>query len=288
MNTTSIAPFEPLRRLLRFPPIQIAVMYFSLMFVHLAGIVFMQTFGQSPITRLASAIPIVANLLLVYCSLTYWLERRALQELALAKLGRELLIGLLLGFGLHSLCVLIAALLGVYQFGGLDSWSNLMPSAAAFSVPLFEELAFRGAIFLVLERVLGSWLALAISSLIFGLVHLANAGESLAGIASIVLIFGPMLAAPLMLTRCLWMGIGLHMAWNYTMGKVFSGAISGGEPAAGLFKITVQGPEYLTGGSAGMEGSWIAMIVCLLATLAMLSLTVRRGLIQPPSWRRQD
>jgi hypothetical protein len=53
-----------------------------------------------------------------------------------------------------------------------------------------------------------------------------------------------------------------------------------------LFKATFAGPELLTGGSAGMEGSVIAFVVGIAATVLILILAVRRGNIVPPPWKR--
>jgi hypothetical protein len=89
------------------------------------------------------------------------------------------------------------------------------------TTPFTEELVFRGVVFRILEEVLGGWLALVLSSVAFGLMHTGNPGETFAGIAAIAIVFGPMLAVPYMLTRRLWMGIGLHGAWNFTMGQIF-------------------------------------------------------------------
>ena len=37
-----------------------------------------------------------------------------------------------------------------------------------------------------------------------------------------------LLAAAYMLTRRLWLCIGIHFAWNFTQGGIFSAAVSGG------------------------------------------------------------
>jgi uncharacterized protein len=177
--------------------------------------------------------------------------------------------------------------LGIYHIDGIDSWHNLLAvTGATLSVPVFEELAFRGVVFRIIEEVFGSWAALVVSSLVFGLVHLGNEGETLTGIASIAIVFGPLLTAPYMLTRRLWMGIGIHIAWNYTMSKIFSGSVSGTVVGQGLFKTTFEGSELLTGGSAGMEGSLIAILVSATASVLLLILAVRRGNIVPPFWKR--
>jgi uncharacterized protein len=246
-----------LLRILSFPFVSILFLYFCLNYVNEAGF-FRILEAPNTLKSLFLGLMLIANLLLVYGSFAYFVERRPITELALPRMGRELGIGLLLGFGLMTLCVLIAMALGLYRIEGIDNWQNLLPRGIALSLPFQEELLHRGVVLGTLERMFGGWVALVVSSVVFGLVHLMNEGETLAGIASIVFVYGPMLAAPYLLTRRLWVGIGLHCAWNYTMGKIYSVNVSGNE-SEGLFKATFQGPELLTGGSAGMEGSLIAI-----------------------------
>jgi hypothetical protein len=275
-------------RILSFPLTRMLLLYYSLQYVQLSGLLFIVNFSQTPVLPQAAGLIIVANLLLVYVSFAYFVERRTVSELALPRMERELGMGLMLGFGLFTLCVLIAMALGIYRIDGLDSWRNLLAvTGATLTVPFYEELAFRGVVFRITEGIFGSWAGLVVSSLVFGLVHLANDGETLAGIASIVIVFGPLLTAPFMLTRRLWMGIGLHIGWNYTMGKVFSGSVSGTVVGQGLFKTTFEGPEWLTGGSAGMEGSLIAILMSATVSAILLILAVRRGNVVQPSWKRK-
>jgi len=89
-----------------------------------------------------------------------------------------------------------------------------------------------------------------------------------------------------MLTRRLWLSIGFHMAWNYTQSAVFSGIVSGNEPAQGLIRSTVDGPDYLTGGAFGVESSVLALVLCTTTGIVMLVMAVRRGRIVPPAWKR--
>jgi membrane protease YdiL (CAAX protease family) len=286
MGTRTDSRLNLLLRILRFPLASMLVLYFSLYYVNASGVIFMVTTAHGPVQPLVVGVLTVANMLLVYLSFAYFVERRPVSELALPRMGRELGIGLLLGFGLMTTCVLIAMALGIYRIDGLDSWHNLLPTGVALSLPFYEEMVFRGVVFRILEEMFGSWVALVLSSLVFGGVHLVNEGESLAGIASIAFVYGPMLTAPFLVTRRLWMGIGLHGAWNYTMGKIFSVSVSG-VATQGLIKATYEGPELLTGGSAGMEGSLIGILVGVTATVLMLILAVRRGNIAPPSWKRR-
>jgi len=284
MNSHANLNRNLLLQILRFPLVSILVLYFSLYYVNATGVIFMMTSAHGSVQPLVVGVLTVANMLLVYLSFAYFVERRPVSELAMSRMGRELGIGLLLGFSLMTACVVIVMALGIYRIDGLESWHKLLPSGVALSLPFFEEMVFRGVVFRILEEKLGSWLALVLSSLVFGGVHLVNEGESLAGIASIAFVYGPMLTAPFILTRRLWMGIGLHGAWNYTMGKIFSVSVSG-VALEGLIKATYEGPGLLTGGSAGMEGSLIGILVAVTATVPMLILAVRLGNIVPPSWK---
>ena len=286
MDTQTSSKLGPLLRILRFPLVSMLVLYFSLDYVNASGVIFMVTTAKGPVMPLVVAVLTVANMLLVYLSFAYFVERRLVSELALPHMGRELGIGLLIGFGLMTACILIAMALGIYHIEGLDSWHNLLPTGVALSLPFFEEMVFRGIVFRILEEKLGSWMALVLASLVFGSVHMVNGGETLAGVASIALVYGPMLTAPFMLTRRLSMSIGLHGAWNYTMGKIFSISVSG-VAIQGLINASYEGSELLTGGSAGMEGSLIGIVVGVTATVLMLILAVRRGNILAPSWKRR-
>ena len=286
MDTQTSSKLGLLLRILRFPLVSMLVLYFSLDYVNASGVVFMVTTAKGPVMPLVVGVLTVANMLLVYLSFAYFVERRLVSELALPHMGRELGIGLLIGFGLMTACILIAMALGIYHIEGLDSWHNLLPTGVALSLPFFEEMVFRGIVFRILEEKLGSWMALVLASLVFGGVHMVNGGETLAGVASIALVYGPMLTVPFMLTRRLWNSIGLHGAWNYTMGKIFSISVSG-VAIQGLINASYEGSELLTGGSAGMEGSLIGIVVGVTATVLMLILAVRRGNILAPSWKRR-
>jgi membrane protease YdiL (CAAX protease family) len=150
---------------------------------------------------------------------------------------------------------------------------------------LFEELAFRGVMFRSIEDLAGSWIAIAVSSFVFGFVHLTNAGGTLRGAIYITIEAGLLLAAAYLVTRRLWLAIGYHMSWNYTQSAVFSGIVSGDVADPGLLRTTIQGPSLWTGGSFGMESSLVAFVLCTANGLVLLLIAYRRGHIRPPPWR---
>jgi hypothetical protein len=132
----------------------------------------------------------------------------------------------------------------------------------------------------------GTWIALALTSAFFGFGHLGNPDATwFAGLA-ISLEAGIMLGAVYLLTRRLWVAIGIHAAWNFTQGWVYSIPVSGGDAPLGLLITRRVGPDWLTGGEFGLEASAVALVIATLAGAAFMVAAVRRGQIKPPMWVR--
>jgi len=89
-----------------------------------------------------------------------------------------------------------------------------------------------------------------------------------------------------MLTRRLWLSMGLQMSWNHAQAAVFSGAMCGVPMPPGLIANTVAGPDLLTGGAFGVEASAVAFLLCTATGFVLLAMALRRGRIVQPMWRR--
>ena len=96
---------------------------------------------------------------------------------------------------------------------------------------------------------------------------------------------GILLGAAYLLTRRLWLAVGIHAAWNFTQGWVYSIPVSGNETPLGLLITRRVGPDWLTGGAFGLEASVVALVVATGAGVAMLVVAAHKGRIQPPMWR---
>lgn len=240
-------------------------------------------------TRLIAAVILAAIFIAAYKGYKRWIERAPDRELELAGAGRELALGVLGGAALFSVMTGIVAGLGGFEVLGLRGmgafWS--IAGMAVFS-GVFEEILLRGIVFRQLEAWLGSWIALALSSALFGALHIMNPGATWFSSVAIAVEAGILLGAAYMLTRRLWLAIGIHAAWNFTQGWVFSVPVSGGETPLGLLITRRIGPEWLTGGDFGLEASVVAMIVATLAGLALLLLAIRRGQLVPAPWQRSS
>jgi membrane protease YdiL (CAAX protease family) len=154
----------------------------------------------------------------------------------------------------------------------------------AVAAAITEEILVRAVVFRILERGLGSWIALAISAALFGVAHIANPGATVTSSIAIALEAGVLLAAGFMVTRRLWFVFGMHAAWNFTEGGVFGAQVSG-TAAHGLFVAQFHGPALVTGGGFGPEASVVAVVLCLAAAAALLVIAHRRHRFVVPFWR---
>jgi membrane protease YdiL (CAAX protease family) len=193
---------------------------------------------------------------------------------------------LLIGAALVTAVVMLLMAMGGYRIAGSNSWSVsvIAPLAMMIFVGVFEEVLSRGIVFRIIEQSLGSWIALAISSLLFGLAHLPGGG---AGVLAIIVtvVAGVLFASAYLLTRRLWLGIGIHIAWNYTLGSIYSIAVSGHE-AHGLLRGAVSGPDWLTGGRYGLEASVFTLIVLAMVAAYLLHAAWLKGRLIAAPWHR--
>lgn len=105
------------------------------------------------------------------------------------------------------------------------------------SVAVSEELLFRGVVHRILEQRTGSIVAIAVSSLIFGLTHAVNSNATRWGTMAIAVEGGARLAIAYTATRSLWLPIGLHFAWNFTESGMFGTAVSGADSEPGWYVV---------------------------------------------------
>jgi membrane protease YdiL (CAAX protease family) len=207
---------------------------------------------------------------LVYVLYVLVIERRPVRELSLKGALFELLAGGFLGAGLFTLTIVSIWAVGDYDVSG---WNGVLAAAPALSLSLgsgfAEEILVRGVIFRITEEGLGTWSAIVLSSALFGLAHMGNPNATAFSVVAIALEAGVLLAAAYILTRRLWLAIGLHAAWNFVQGGVFGVAVSG-QSMAGILNGRLSGSALLSGGEFGAEASVFAVAYCLAAGTFLL------------------
>lgn len=204
--------------------------------------------------------------------LALWIVRRLIskQPLVSAGLGlkngvREFGEGWLLGMLMVTFGYLLLLLTGMasstgwhFAFGTFLGWLVLF-----LLQPFFEELVFRGYLMSILGRYFNLSVALILSSLVFALVHAWNDGFTSLGFVTISLA-GLLFGLLFMKTGRIWLPTGLHAAWNFTQGVIF-GFPTSGIRTYSLTETTTSGPDWLSGGAFGFEGSVLAVLLIVAA-----------------------
>lgn len=180
--------------------------------------------------------------------------------------------GCLWGFAMLSAIPLVLRVSGHFQIdsvalsGGAVFRYALGWGAVFLAVAVHEEFAFRGYWLFSFARRFNFWRAALFTSLVFGAAHLGNPNENVLGILQVVVI-GLLFCLMIRRTGTLWFALGFHAAWDWAE-TFFYGTPDSGLLGVGRYLNTsVQGPKWLTGGSAGPEGSVIAFLVLLLCVL---------------------
>jgi membrane protease YdiL (CAAX protease family) len=291
MNSQSevLSPVPTLRNwVLAFPLVQILVAFLFVAIPFAIVSTPFNLFVTDKSLRRVGALLLAAVVLAGYSAYVRTMEKRAVTELSGQRAVHEFGAGLALGALLFSVTIGILAALGIYQVTGNNGWQSMLAFLpACILAGVLEEILIRGILFRILERWLGSWIALAISAAIFGGLHFFNKGATPLDAAAISIEAGILLAAAYMLTRRLWLCIGTHIAWNFTQGGIFSVAVSGGENK-GLLSSRMVGPDWLTGGAFGAEASVVALGLCFAAGIVLLVLAIKKGNVVPPGWARRS
>ncbi|NKY37316.1 CPBP family intramembrane metalloprotease [Nocardia speluncae] len=210
------------------------------------------------------------------------IERRRVVEFPRRGAGLHLVVGAVSGMGLAAVAIGFLALAGVYRISGWGSVSGALAVAGAMcAVAVAEEVFFRGVVFRLIWGRWGTAVALVVSAVIFGLVHLINPDASVWGAIAIAVEAGLLLGAAYLATGSLWLAIGLHFGWNTATVGIFGTVASGSEARESLVTAVTTGPDWLSGGRFGPEASIVSVLVCSAATVLLLYLGHRRGRLSP-------
>lgn len=255
------------------------------------GIILIDTLFRQLTTQVEGVVSLILTLImgflaiLVYKLTLTYLARRSTPEISGQRAGIETILGVLTGTIFIMGSALLIMALGGYSFqwaSSADTSSVLISSITpALTAAIVEELIFRGLMFQAMDKLGGKTLALAVTSLFFGVAHLGNTGATIWSAFAIALEAGVLLGAAFLWRRNLWFTMGLHFAWNAIEGLL--GIPVSGHAAAGLFTVKVNGAALLTGGNFGLEGSIVPVVISLLISIPMLIGTARNRRVEVKS-----
>jgi len=192
-----------------------------------------------------------------------------------------------LGWGIMFSLVQMGVIALVYQVSGIGSFelNELSLEPILFILGLFpfwllqggtEEVATRGWLLTRIAARTNLPLAIAISSSLFGILHMGNAGVTFLSVLNIIL-DGVLAGLLFIYTDSIWLVVAQHGTWNYVQGNLLGFKVSGTGADASIFSFTMgSGPDWLTGGTFGAEGSIITTIVLLLSLVIVYRLGERK------------
>ena len=182
--------------------------------------------------------------------------------------------GILLGFGLLSLIVLIL---------NLSGFAEITPNLSDFNLKLFlifviawliqgfeEEFLLRSI--LMNQLAAGGKIEVAIiaNSLIFSIFHLGNTGFSVLALVNVFLM-GLVFSLIFYLKDSIYLVGAAHSFWNMTMANIYGITVSGNSSTGvNLFNTKLTGPTIISGGSFGIEGSIVTSLVLLVVLIILI------------------
>ena len=237
--------------------------------------------------KYAEAIIFFVLFLLAFGLYAKYIEKRNALEISSKKSPVEFGGGFLISFILVAIIVFIMFVTGSYK---ILAWNPDKRVVIDFFFKfvmgaLIEELIFRLIIFKLTEELLGTWIALGIQAVLFGFAHMANENATLFTSFAVIIVGGILYTSAFMYTHRIWLPMGIHAGWNYFQSAIF-GMPNSGTPYKGLIIPDVQGNEWLTGGSFGIEASYITILICLAAGIYFIVRAKNINQIVLPVWKR--
>ncbi|MFC1785353.1 lysostaphin resistance A-like protein [Candidatus Neomarinimicrobiota bacterium] len=268
------------------------ILIFIIIFLAIAKIlnILIKLLGGPPEDKILSEL-LKSAFLIIVTFIAVFICRKFIDKKSFKSFGLEfkkngltdLLIGFLISGLLISMVFLALNIMGyveIENFGYDILYINTIITSLLWffiigiSVSWFEELTFRGYLLQNLTDGIGIKWAALLSSVIFGLLHLLNPNASvLPGIIIILITF--LLVLGWLRTGQLWIPFGLHAGWNFFMGPIFGFPVSGMVEDS-LLKLTITGPEWITGGDFGPEGGFLVLPIIGIGFILLFVLTKGR------------
>lgn len=210
---------------------------------------------------------------IIYCRL---FEKRSLFSMGFIKknMFKEYGIGLIIGLIMISIPALVSIFTGAMTIDSFNkefSGNIFLLFLVGFMIQgISEEILLRSYLFVSISIKSGIILGIIVNSLLFSLMHFANAGITVLSIINLIL-FGVFASVYFLKRGSIW-GIGaIHSMWNFAMGNIYGIEVSGMKISNSLFKTSIDSTKsFINGGSFGFEGGIVATIVLLVGIILII------------------
>ena len=153
--------------------------------------------------------------------------------------------------------------------GTFGEWARAIGGLALLLLPaaFSEEILFRGVGYVALSQAFGRLGPAIVLSVLFGAAHLGNPNVTPLAVVNVALA-GVFLSAALWLPGGIWAATGVHVGWNITLAAL-GAPVSGMAFTLPMLDYAMGGPAWLTGGSFGPEGGFIATLIVGMAAVVL-------------------
>ena len=201
-----------------------------------------------------------------------WVNRRSAENLVLGLAG---------GAGSAALVLAPALLVGAARLTPTPADQPTVGTIIFVSILLAagsigEEVFFRGYGFQELLSAVGPWATVVPVGVIFALLHGSNPGAtwfSTANTAGFGILFG----YAYLRSRDLWLPIGLHFGWNFTL-PLFGVNVSGLRMKVTGYEMSWTAGSLWSGGEYGPEASILTSVVLIALFIYLRRAPIRRQL----------
>ena len=210
----------------------------------------------------------IVALYAIYIGFIHVVEKKSAKEIDLSLGIKDVGKGFLVGSCYITSIILIMMVLGCYSIDSVqfDTKNIILRLFFFLLVAVGEEVIFRGVIFRYISLRWNYAIALVISALLFGYIHISNDNATIWSSLAIAIEAGLMLGAAYMCSGTLWFPIGIHWAWNFFEGNVFGTPVSGSIEITSIFSSSISGSDIITGGPFGPEASVISVLLGVAVT----------------------
>ena len=209
-------------------------------------------------------------------ALLYWklIEKKPLSEMGLTKRFGNYFIGIIVGVLLLAVSVFAIVLTGNIEYHGIFENADILMIILLFGGFIIqgatEEILCRGIVLHTLKEKTPTWIAIAVSTVLFIIPHWSSLFEGgtiygVIGVANLVLI-SIIFSLLTIRFKSIWAACGLHSFWNAILYCILGLNLSGkDETVTAIFNMQSVGNNIWNGGAYGIEASIVTTVVLAIA-----------------------
>lgn len=214
-------------------------------------------------------------------ALLYWklIEKKPLSEMGLTKRLGNYFIGIIAGVLLLAVSVFAIVLTGNIEYHGIFENADILMIILLFGGFIIqgatEEILCRGIVLHTLKEKTSTWIAIAVSTVLFIIPHWSSLFEGgtiygVIGVANLVLI-SIIFSLLTIRFKSIWAACGLHSFWNAILYCILGLNLSGkDETVTAIFNLQSVGNNIWNGGVYGIEASLITTVVLAFAAILII------------------